>query len=254
MKQKRVPRWTALVVPLLLCPLLTGCFVPIGYAYPTISHVASVQVEQAQGEVRAFRVDITDKQNCLGGFTPNCFNCGDDDRYVLTALPLSQDGYVPAQTKVALDYSWIWNCVWIYSGQTHHSVKVRLYRPGWQTVEIRSGEKSGRVVWRKAEDLEAQEKAVDDLLSTWETDWRFSHDTEQPPRESTDVFCHVAPGSASAAHRQVLQFAASEYDRLALLLQFNGANQEARQLNSANQEIRRRLNEKANWLRFRRRW
>src|SRR5947209_5085663 len=85
---------------------------------------------------------------------------------------------------------------------------------------MKAWEQDGKVTWRPAADGEAQEKAIDDLLSTWDTDFlgqlhaRGAHaDTTRAPRDS-HVFSNLAPGSVSAAHRRVLRFAAAEYDRL----------------------------------------
>jgi hypothetical protein len=183
-----------------LCLLLAGCipFVPVYYTYPTVSHVSGVAVEAPREEVRAFRVDVLDHSTCM---------------------------HCPAQSKVALDYGWIWNGIaLIYDGNTHHTLRVRLYRPGWQTVEIKPWEKTAVVKWTPAPDLAAQEQALDDLLSTWETDFigqcrllDRAGTNPEPPRDSSR-FRFLATGSVSAQHRQVLLFAAAEYERLAGLV------------------------------------
>jgi hypothetical protein len=156
---------------------------------------------------------------------------------------------VPPQTQVALDYGWIADCVALtYRSHTHHTVLVRLYRPGWQTVEIKAWDQVGPIAWKEAADLPARERAVDDLLSTWGTDvqaqppWRTEgHKVPPPPPRPRDaqVFRNLAPGSTSAWHRQALLFAASEYERL------GGAAAP----DKAGQELRQRVSEKAKRLR-----
>jgi hypothetical protein len=224
-------RGILLITASLLCPLLTGCV--LGYAYPTIARVPAVSVvQEAQaGEIHAFRVDVADDQNCI--------DFPEQDCYVLRTVPLSPEGDVPPQTKVGLDYGWILNCVaLVYSGHTHHTVLVRLYRPGWQTVEIKAWDQVGPITWKESIDLPARERAVDDLLSTWNTDAlsqlpaRTSGSKPPPPQArpwDPKVFRNLAPGSASAWHRQALLFAAAEYDRLAAAATADKAGQEQRQ-------------------------
>ena len=198
----------------LLTPLLAGCipFIPVYYAYPTAAFIPAVPAAASPAEVRAFRVDVADEQNCI--------DFPEHDRYVLTPVSLSRAGSVPPQMLVALDYGWVWNCIaLIFDGHTHHTVMVRLYRPGFRTVEIQAGQKEGRADWEKTADAAAQEKAVDDLLSTWGTNdpgrqWADDHNRDLPPTD-WKVFASLAPGSSSSGHRRTLLFAASEYERLA---------------------------------------
>jgi len=227
------------VLAILAGLLSVGC-IPLFYAYPTLAHVPAVAVDTAPDEIRAFRVDVADQEGCP--------EFPQEDRYLLTPVRLSRTGAVPGQTAVALDYGWVWNCIaLVYDGHTRHSVMVRLYRPGWQTVEIKAGEKTGRVIWKEAADAAAREQAVDDLLSTWQTDGPGQLEARHqpsylsepgkavPPRDTT-VFRSLAPGSAGAGHRQALRFAATEYDRLAERL-------------GVDHEARARLADKAKWLR-----
>jgi hypothetical protein len=217
----------------LICPLFAGCWT--GYAYPTMSFVPTVTLESPVDEIHAFRIDLTDKQNC--------FDCDAPDRYVFSTIPLTSTGRVPSQTKVALDYGWFfYQSIMSYSEHTHHTVLVRLYRPGWDTVEIKPWEKTNSVIWKKAQDLTAQEKAVDDLISTWKTDLLCCEspcDENCPLLKDREAFRGLVPGSTSDSHRQALMFAASEYDRLALLVTDD----------DSPQGRRKRLLEKSQWLR-----
>src|SRR5438046_2261129 len=81
----------------LLSPLLSGCL-PLGYAYPSVEHVWEVPVGPVASEVRAFRVDVADEQNCI--------DIPEDDRYLLGAISLTPEGSVPAQTQMAFDHGW----------------------------------------------------------------------------------------------------------------------------------------------------
>src|SRR5579871_6636037 len=115
----------------LLALLFVGCM-PLGYAYPTISYVRPARVGAARDEVKAFRVDVADDDN-------ECLEIKEKDRYVLTPLPLHRDGSFDPQVKIAVDYGWLLNCLSvIYDSSTHHTVMVRLYRPGYRTLEIQS--------------------------------------------------------------------------------------------------------------------
>jgi hypothetical protein len=209
---RRYPCAARLAVPVcgLFGLLAAGCM-PIGYAFPTISYVRPASVGAARDEVKAFRVDVTDDDLCL--------EIPEKDRYVLTELPLHRDGSFDAQTKVAVDYGWLWNCVALICGSSrHHTLLVRLYRPGFQTIEIESWRKNGRMQWTPAPTLLEQEEALDALVSTWRTSpIRMQNDYALrgfvPPRDPI-VFRYLAPGSIAPDHRDALQFAAGEYERL----------------------------------------
>jgi hypothetical protein len=191
--------------------VLAGCM-PIGYAYPTVSYIRPASVGAARDEVKAFRVDVADDDNC--------FDLPEKDRYVLTPLPLHRDGSFDPQTKVAVDYGWLWNCVaFIYDGSRHHTILVRLYRPGYHTIEMESWRKEGHTQWTPAPTPEEREQAIDDLVSTWRTSParlqnKYASQGFVPPREPI-VFRYLAPGSSGHGHHTALAFAAGEYERLA---------------------------------------
>jgi hypothetical protein len=194
----------------LLGMLLAGCM-PLGYAYPTISYVRPASVGAVRDEVRAFRVDVADDDNC--------FEIPEKDRYRLTPLPLHGDGSFDPQMKVAVDYGWMLNCLALISGSsTHHTVLVRLYRPGYQTLELESWRKQGRLQWTPAATPQDCEQAIDDLVTTWYTaparlQSKYAYEGFAPPHDSV-IFRYLAPGSTSPEHRAALHFAAGEYERL----------------------------------------
>jgi hypothetical protein len=191
------------------CPSLTGCLG--GYVYPTLSVVPPAASAPVTEDVRAFRVDVQTTDGSLefpGGH-----------RYELAELS-SLERHLP-QVKVGLDRGWFLFCVALNYGQhTHSTVKVRLYRPGYETLELESWEVGGRPDWKSAEGAAAQEAAVDALVTTWAT---TPLNLSMPPEEAGDgkgprkdayLFSGLAPGSAGRAHWEALLFAAGEYDRV----------------------------------------
>ena len=214
----------------LLSLLMAGC-IPIGYAYPTVSYVPSLAVAAPTDEVFAYRVDVSDDDNSI--------EFPEADKYVLTSLPLDPAGRFNPQVKLSMDYGWFWNMIAaIYNEHTHHTVMVRLYRPGFHTIEIASWDKAGTVKWEPAATLPEQEQAVDELVSTWDSSrlaMQHVYTRTEPPREPV-VFKSLAPGSTSDEHQRALQFAASEYERL--------------QRTTSDREIRVRLDAKAKELRM----
>jgi hypothetical protein len=238
MGRRLVFRGVALGVGLLLSPLLSGCFVPVGAAWPSVSVTPLLQVNATGGQVRAFRVDSSTSH---GGI-----EFSGENEYVLSEVPVSSGGLVSPQGNVGCDYFWYCNFIALSYGQVkHHSTLVRLYRPGCQTVEVASWNLPHEVAWRGVADLAGQEKSLDDLLATGTAnifrEWAVRD--ADPSREdyAERLFGGLAPGSKSPEHRKVLVFAASEYERLA----------KTAPESAAGQAIRDRLKRKAEWLRER---
>jgi hypothetical protein len=130
------------------------------------------------------------------------------------------------QGKLAVDYGWQTSSSAFYREQnTRHILLVRLYRSGYKTVEIPAWELASNPNWQVASTLAEQERAVDDLVSTFARDdqahaklpgigdGQAGGRHEAAPRDSS-VFARMAPGSESKDHRAALLFAASEYDLL----------------------------------------
>ncbi|MBY0524422.1 MAG: hypothetical protein K2R98_13535 [Gemmataceae bacterium] len=214
-------RW--MIAPICLCALFatSGC-VPLYYAYPTVSYIPEVPLDKTlrryltdESPILVFRIDIKDDQN-TAEFT-------EDDRYVLRDVQPATHyfsnifglaySYVPSQMKLTLDSGMYWHCVALcYRKHSHHTMRLRLYRSGYQLIQIKPGDRDVAFPdWVEAADPTAQEKAVDDLLSTAETDFSVARDKKLV----TNTMRNLAPGSASAEHREALRFAAGEYERLA---------------------------------------
>ena len=200
-----------------IAALATGCVVP--YAYPHVSHVSGVFLERQPADVRAFRVDVTGE----------VIDMRESNECLLTAVPLSPGGSVPSQTGLSLDYGfYVIGIALNYPVHYGHSTLLRLYRPGYQLVEVRSWEAPGKVEWKPAPDPAAQEKAVDGLLAGPGTEspraefaYGRNADTLHSVRERGWCLRQLKLGSASAGHREALLFAAAEYERLAAALPAN---------------------------------
>jgi hypothetical protein len=219
---QRSPSWRSAArwLGLLIFPLLPGCLIP--YGFPTLSHVPGVELEQEAAPVHAFRVEITREWVDIGG----------DDAWTLTEMPLGISGSVPSETRLSATYGFlVFGIALNYPVYTSHTVALRLYRPGYELVEIDSWQLAAKIAWREAPDLEAQERVLDRLY---------------PLGSETPEYCFVGflsrrlnPGSKSEAHREVLLFGASEYERLAT---------SARSTLSNPEDLCKRLAEKAKTL------
>jgi hypothetical protein len=157
-----------------------GCLVP--YAYPTLDCTQHVKLDCPPGEVHAFRVDVTGTVADLQRDGVAC----------LTEIPVTQTEEVPAQLKPAVTYGYyVFGVAVNFPVETNHSVVLRLYRPGYQLVEIQSWETVDAIAWKPAADWVARREAIEALVRS------------------------AGPGSLSPANRAALLFAASEYERLA---------------------------------------
>jgi hypothetical protein len=232
MGRRTLVRWAMLGVGLLLCPFASGCFVPIGAAWPSVSVTPPLQTNAAADQVRAFRVDAVDANATLEFHEPSV--------YTFRELPVAAGGWVVPQGKAACDYGWYWNCIALdFWKVKRHTVLVRLYRPGCQTVEVAAWALPKGVQWNGVADLAGQEKAVDDLVSLGTPDFWGDILKEENDKHSSLVFRRLGNGSDSPEHREALLFAASEYERLA-----KTAPDDA-----ASRPLRERMEKKAAWLR-----
>jgi hypothetical protein len=163
-----------------------GCVFPY-CAYPTLAYTPNLKLETPTREVHAFRVDITKPTADLSVFVGPVYEA-------LSEVPATNVDEIPAQIKPSLSYGLVVIGVALnFLTHTSHSMALRLYRPGYELVEVKSWERVSRVAWKLAQDLEAQEKTLDALL---------------PIRR-------LYPGSESDAHKEALLFGAVEYERLA---------------------------------------
>jgi hypothetical protein len=202
-----------LILALVLVPNLTGC---LAYAYPDLVYTPPQPIDNdgGGGGAHAFRVDIdrTDRKP-----KPSTVE------FTLMRIPIDRGGLVPSQLEVA-PASGVWDPLHVGSGAEHESnrytMTVRLYRPGYETKELKAWDKARTPKWAPAPDLLSQEKAVDDLLAvpgdanaqgTW---WELK---EKPSFQ---------PGTVSKSQREALLFASGEYKRLAAHAANNSAVQQ----------------------------
>ena len=191
----------------LLCVASLGCLqVPV--CVPEMSMVPAVTPCCTKAEVHAFRVDVTDRQQIKEGLTPSSIRPENFEDFALSRVALSSSGTTPQQVGMTWASGWCTVGFWNYfNSLTTHSVAIRLYRPGFETIELKPGDAAHALQWVEATDLAAQEKAVDDLLGVSPLAMGAAPSEFQQRR--------VEPGTKSPAHREALQFAAREYERLA---------------------------------------
>jgi hypothetical protein len=173
-------------------------------AYPRIDYIAPCQLNADSQTVYAFRVDYT-KQVILSGVNRV------ETTEKVTRIPCTPTGEISAQSKTSLTFGLLTLPPWmpaIY--HISHPLVVRLYRPGFQLVEVTSENKGQPIRWQAAPDRESQAQVLESLFPG-----------AYPLSDTGDK---VANGSQSPAHREALLFGASEYERLAA--QANGSEKD----------------------------
>jgi hypothetical protein len=202
-------------VIVLLLPVLPGCLIP--YGFPKVDQTPLVRAENGTQEVHAFRVDVTRDFVDIGG----------TDQFTLSEVTFLPGGWVLPQTKISATYGcYVFGIVLNYPRYISHSLGLRLYRAGYELVELDSWALPSEIVWERVPDLAAQEKALDRLFLM--------------NAEEALIGAKLLPGSETTEHRQVLIFGASEYDRLASTPAASGPE---------NESMRHRLLSKAQELR-----
>lgn len=163
--------------------VLSGCGNLPKFVYPTLDYTPSVALSVPVDEVRAFRVDVEHCMTERKYFGTNTF----------TEIQPTKAGTVPGQLTSG------WTSQSGFFGalknidSTSHTVAVRLYRPGYELVEIPSWQIGRDVVWKPAKTLQQQEAALEALM---------------PMQQLHRV-------NKSLAHQNALLFGATEWDRLA---------------------------------------
>ena len=157
------------------------------------------------------------------------------------------------QTTVAFAYGLIMLPIDYAQTHYHHTLLLRLYRRGYETVEVGSWELHKEIVWKRAADLRGREIALDDIFSGLQHGGQVSAPSvlqakfampglELNWNDSKRVDFNLQPGSESRAHKKALLFGADEYERLAS--SFAASTEELR-------DAQARLLAKAAWLRKR---
>lgn len=186
----RYHRW--IVLPLLL--LTAGC-IPLFYAYPSISYVPGINCGPDHKGAVVFRVDATEE-------TPG------PGHYQLHNIPMTQRGMVSGQARTSFDEGYYWNCISkVYASETSHTLHLRVYRPGYELIDIHAWQNGAGIQWKEARKPKDSEHAIDQLLANVAG--------EDVNGKEGPQFAHLEPGSVSETHHEALLFAAGEYDRLA---------------------------------------
>jgi hypothetical protein len=188
---------------LLACPFSAGCVG--GYVYPSPIYIPQTRLEKpAAATVHAFRVEILDTSGTIE-FT-------DEDQYRFSEVPVTEKGVVPAQKSVRFARGW-WALVGThqYSQSLQPTIRLRLYRPGYETVEFGPWARTSKLKWNLATTLAAREAAIDDLISTHGTNELYKIAPEVWQNERVD-YALAAP--TTDIQRAALLFVAGEYDRL----------------------------------------
>jgi hypothetical protein len=219
-----IRRCSGAALTLCVLSVLPGCLIP--YGFPKVSQTPLLSLGNDPGEIHAFRVDITREFADISGV----------DNWTFSEVSPWSMGWVLPQTKVSATYGiFVFGVALNYPVYMSHSLALRVYRPGFDLVELDSWDIPAEIVWKQAADLCSQERALDRLLLM------SAEEDENKPRQWLTVGSRLSPGSQSAEHRRVLLFGASEYERLASKATASGPESEAAnsRLQSKAQELRK---------------
>jgi hypothetical protein len=216
-----------------LCLAFCGCLG--AFAIPSIEYVPGKDLGDASDQIHVFRIDVTDKLEIA--------KLNFDSEYRVQEISREEEYRTSPQFQTAMNYGW---CALIRDKSVLHYLLVRMYRPGFQTIEINPWPHNQSFKWVPAVDLKEQEIAIDDLVSRGFKDKDPVDDqgakiARKPLNDGETLFDHLVGGGTSGPHQAALRFAAGEYERLADLAP------------NADEEItvRSRLLDKAGLLRHR---
>jgi hypothetical protein len=135
----------------ILC--LSGCLLP--YAYPNLSYVPGCDLNLKMPDCHVFRVDVTAGQSDLK----------EDGEYTVVEIPRRSDGSFPPQFGLSIDFGvYVANPALSFNIGCLHSIRVRIYRPGYQLVQLKPWDSTEKVQWHPTTNWIEQEKAIDALL------------------------------------------------------------------------------------------
>lgn len=189
-------RWIALG-----CLLgVAGCLVP--YCARSVSQLPPVDLNCDPHEVHAFCVSVT-RLNSRDEISK--------ERWALRELEAGRR-QTASQSKTSYDFGVFAISPGTAPGfliDTTHSLRLRLYRPGFKTVDLEAVEPQGKVFWEPAADALARETALDDL---------FGLKPVVGAKGEALVERVLEPGSKSKEHLAALQFGIEQYTALAASL------------------------------------
>jgi hypothetical protein len=178
-----------------------GC---LPYAYPKLSYIPGAELGPEVSDVHAFRVDAVADRTANPALMP----C-DHHEYTLAEIAPRPDGSIPPQARVTVDRGFLLPTTgFAVNPGSVHETRVRLYRPGYQLVELGSWDSTSRIEWRSALDWKAQEQAITDLLACPQLTPTFS---------GSALRNRLPPRPHSLEGIRALVFAAGECERVAAL-------------------------------------
>jgi hypothetical protein len=172
---------------------VAGCLVP--YCARTVNHLPAVDLGCDPQEVHAFCVSIT-RQTVRDE--------GIKERWELRELPPSGNK-TPSHSKTSYDFGLFALSPGTPPGfliDTTHTLTLRLYRPGFKSVDLDPNAPQMRVVWESAADVLERETALDEL---------FAMKPVIVPKGDPPVERKLEPGLKSKEHLAALQFGAAQY-------------------------------------------
>jgi hypothetical protein len=194
--------------------LLAACFgsggcVAIPYAYPKLDYVPGYDPGPKGPECEAFCVDVTAKQRDLG----------ETGEYTIAEITPRADGSFPAQARLTVERGHYFATLVVnYNVGRLHTTRVRLYRPGYQLIELEPWESADKAAWQPAADWAAQEKAVDDLLRRPAmTEFAAAQQKKRELLLSPGKELRELPTVAGPETTRIFLLAAMEYERIATL-------------------------------------
>ncbi len=191
-----------------ICVTVLGCL-SVPFSIPEVNTIPSVGLDGAT-DAHIFRVDVTERMTVEPGTATAQGGPKAVETYEFTEVPAEAAGTTPRLVGVTCRQGWRYVGVANYNTDClSHTIALRLYRPGFDTIEVKCGQVPHDVQWTEAADLDAQEKALDDLLGV---------DLLEPRNATNDVMTvkhNLLPGPASDGQRAALRFCVGEYERLA---------------------------------------
>lgn len=161
---------------------LSGCIVP--YAYPTLSYTPSLPIGAHADEVHVFRVNVENHLVDIMKFRVER----------ISEVPLKDAGKIPSQVSPGMANGVAMYFIALnYDFRSTSTIRLRIYRPGFELIEVNSWDAAAPIEWTPARDLYAQRCALDGLF----------------PAES------IGPVPDDSRQRAALSFGAAEYRRLA---------------------------------------
>lgn len=153
-------RTTLYVVALATLSFTTGCTgIPAAYVYPKISHFPATDLNASGTDVEAFLVKTT----C--SWHQPCPGPANVPRQEVTRIPLSADAHTVSHTSLSLEAFIGTLGPLCYGSGLEHSLKIVLYRPGYELVVLNPWEIRKAIDWKPATSIAAQEQAVDGLVA-----------------------------------------------------------------------------------------